>query len=257
MILTFYSQVNGGCTSSNTLAIAMQASLSGKKTVLVDLSEQSMSQVALIGKNGSDQYYENVGIDAMLRNVVAGTLEESNIFDAETEISPTFYYISPTVRQNKELYLQELKESLSVLVKTLEYYHDIVILDMGKKVELFEFLCNIPHLRINNLPQNIHLLEKQLQLEEKETTFFMIGNYDDTSRYTIRNLKKKYHITITGIMHNSEFFDSIQTTELLKFFYRNENCDAMEHNYSFMEQCKLAFSQILKNAERRIEKYGT
>lgn len=262
MILTFYSEVGGGCTTSNALAIAMQAGISNKKTVLLDMAYNAnpWAQIALIGRpdDSAHNYYENVGMDAMLRNVTAGTLEEENIRDAETEISSNLFYVPRTIRINKELYLQELKEGLPVLLKALDRYHDFVILDIGvgtKLQEVFQLVKESNNLFVVNLPQNIHAVEDCLKKNEKEQPFFLIGNYNSNSRHTIRNIRKKYHIPVAGILHNPEFSDAIQDTALLKFFYRNEHCDEMEYNYPFIQQCKGAFDQIINAVERKAEEY--
>ena len=267
MVLTFFSRAGGGCATSNALAIAMQSAIEGYKTVLLDITFDTYNtpQIAFIPKVQNNQagYYENVGIDALVRNVSAGTLKEENIRDIETEISENLYYIPRTLKKNYEIYVDELKKSVEVMVKTLNLYHDVVIIDVGYGMNnTKEEIIKHSDLIVLNVPQNIGVLRRYVEeaYTRQDNVFYLIGNYDLNSKYSVKRLKaeiskqeKGRKINMSYIPHNAEFADSTQNTQLLNFFYRNENVEKEDYNYPFMESVKNAFKKIRKECEKRVE----
>lgn len=266
MVLAFLGRAGSGCATSNALAIAMQASMEGYKTVLLDLAYDNYNtpQIAFFPNNQNEngQYFENVGIDALMRNVKAGTLKEENIKDIETEIHEDLYYIPRTIKKNIELYMSELKESVGIMIKALDLYHDVVIIDVGYGVrEIRQEVANHSDLIIFNIPQNVQILRRYVEREvedNKDNILYLIGNYDYSSKYSIKKLqseiqKKGQKIKMSYILHNSEFADSTQNTQLLNFFYRNEEVEQEDYNFLFMESVKSAFQKICKEYEKRVE----
>lgn len=267
MVLTFFSRAGGGCTTSNALAIAMQSAMEGHKTVILDITFDTYNtpQIAFIPQveNNQSGYFESVGIDALVRNVSAGTLKEENIRDIETEINENLYYIPRTLKKNYEIYVDELKKSVEVMIKSLNLYHDVVIIDIGYGMnETKEEIIKYSDLLVLNVPQNIGVLKRYVgeAYTIQDNVFYLIGNYDLSSRYSVKKLKSEIKkqkngrkINMSYILHNSEFSDSTQNTQLLNFFYRNSDVTQDDYNYHFMESVKKSFKKIRKEYEKRVE----
>ncbi|MBS6559094.1 MAG: ParA family protein [Clostridiales bacterium] len=267
MVLTFFSRAGGGCATSNALAIAMQAAMEGYKTVLLDVTFDTYNtpQIAFLPQveNNQSGYFENVGIDALVRNVSAGTLKEENIRDIETEISENLYYIPRTLKKNYEIYVDELKKSVEAMIKSLNLYHDVVIIDVGYGMnQTKEEIIKYSDLLILNVPQNIGVLKRYVKqaYTRQDNVFYLVGNYDLSSKYSVKRLKgeiskqkKGQKIAMSYILHNAEFADSTQNTQLLSFFNRNEEVEKEDYNYPFMESVKKSFKKIRKEYEKRVE----
>lgn len=265
MVLTFFSQTSGGCTTSNALAIAMQSALEGNKTVVLDLNFDSYQagQIAFI-KNEIEvtglNYYENVGLDALIRNVLAKTMSKYNIYDIETEIEKNLFYIPKTIKREYELYINDISKTFKAIVRALDLYHDVVIIDAGYGIaEINNDIMYESDIMIANIPQNLSVLKRYIDDLYMDKIHYLIGNYDMASRYSekrllseIRKIYKK-KITISHISHLAEFSDAIQNTELLRFFYRNENVTEEDYNYNFMQSVRDSFKRICMKYEKMIE----
>lgn len=258
MVLTFFSK-GSSCTTSNALAIAMQAASKGAKTVILDLNFDSVQpgqtafikdEVAVTGLN----YYDNVGLDALIRNVLAKTISKDNILDIQTEIEKNLFYIPKTIKKDKDLFLSDLSKTLKVILRALTMYNDVVVIDAGTWMN--DDLFKESDLLIVNLPQNINVLKRYVSELHNDKTFYLVGNHDSASKYSDKrlmseikkDLKKK--IEISHIPHLAEFSDSIQNTELLNFFNRIENNKEIDFNYKFIKGVKDTYEKICNKYDK-------
>lgn len=263
MVFTFFKQTGNGYVTSNALAIAMASALSGQKTVVLDLNFEpwQAGQNAFFQQNHEVKelkYYDNVGIDSLIRNIYSKTISRENIDNIATEIEKNLFYIPKTVKQRYELFVDDLTKTIVPMIKSLAMYYDLVIIDAGYGIaEINHEILEESDLMIANLTQNLEVLKRYVELFDFDKIVYLIGNYCEYSRFSSKKLrseiKKHYkkNISITYVEHLQEFSDAIQSGRLIEFFYRNENVTGEDYNYSFFNSVKKAFKYLEKEYEKK------
>lgn len=256
MKIAFFSNKPGQAgTSSNLLAITTMLSLKYQvQSAILQLQykESNNLQVPLIGRNRESIYFSDIGMDALMRNVNAGIFERENIEDCCVSLLENQVHFIPETRKlNKGLYENDLKDILSPLLHTLNDFHDLVFIDVDANNPLCGQLFDEVDMIVANLGQNPMQIEhfmKEYEFKSKKM-MYVIGRYDKNSYYNIKNISKTYHLDykkMACIPYCTEYMDAMSNSEVIKFMYRNENCNREDINYDFIHQTEKAANKIIK-----------
>ena len=102
-----------------------------------------------------------------------------------------------------------------------------------------------------NLPQNPANFLQILKSNEfqSDNLVFLIGQYNEDSKYHFNNIRRKFHIqkeNIGVIPYNVDFMDSLIGGKTIEFLERNRDCRKQDYNYYFMQELRTSTNMILK-----------
>lgn len=261
MNIAFWGVAPGkSAVSSNMLAVAVYASVRDKRELCVmqahfdknRLEDSFMPISSMVCMKEDFAYCRREGIDELMDNIRLN-ISKNSFEDALVSIKNTnMYYLPSTSEFNEELYERECEKEKVRLLEVINGYNKLNFIDCGiGKGILSESFINNCNLLVINLEQGLHSIPKNI-FEDKnlmEKCIFLIGRYDDKSRYNIRTIRRKYHIDeqcIAVIPYNINFKDSICEGKIVDFFIRNINCEEYEDNYNFISQVDYAVNMIYR-----------
>lgn len=204
----------------------------------------------------SDQYLDiDVGVDAMLRNILAGNLNEVEIKDSSITISNHLYLLPGTRNCNKAAYEKQLHDLVENLLKAMDHCFDYVMVDLsGAEDAIKKEIIKFSDLNVFVLPQHVKKIEKLIDtIENKKKAFYVLGNYDQNSQYSIQNLKHRFHELHSynsGVLpYSTEFKDAMQNCAVVKHFMANYESEKWDDNYALIKQAQTIFEKFEKYNE--------
>ena len=234
--------------SSNMLAMATFASLKYQMELSVmqaqfnenRLEDAFMPISSMVCMKEDFAYYRREGIDEIIDNIRLGqgnnSLENALINVKNSQI----YYLPSTSEANEELFERECEKEIERITNVISKCDKLNFIDCrdGRGV-LSKALLSNADLIVFNLEQGLHSIPKKV-FEDKalmEKCLFLVGRYDENSRYNVRTIRRKYHIDescIAVIPYNIYFRDSVCEGKIIDYFNKNMNCDKDNDNYDFM-----------------------
>ena len=202
-------------------------------------------------------YCRREGIDELIDDI---RLNGSKcVFDnALVNIKNTrMYYLPSTSEYSEELFERECEKEIERLTEIIGRYKKLNFIDCGVGIgSLSESMLKECDLIVFNIEQGLHSIPKRIfeNKELMEKCVFLIGRYDDESRYNIRTIRRKYHIDeecISAIPYNIHFKDSICEGKLVDFFNRHINCGKDSEQYKFISWVDNASNIILRKVGMR------
>ena len=261
MNIAFWGVAPGkSAVSSNMLAVAVYASLRDRRELCVmqahfdknRLEDGFMPISSMVCMKEDFAYCRREGIDELIDNIRLN-LSRTSFEDSLINIKNTqMYYLPSTSEFSEELFERECDKEKERLVKVISEYTKLNFVDCGVgNGILSKTLMDNCDLLVINLEQGLHSIPKIIyeNKELMEKCIFLIGRYDDASRYNMRTIRRKYHIdeqSIATIPYNISFKDSICEGKIIEFFNRNINCDKYDDNYDFICQVDNAANIIFR-----------
>lgn len=192
--------------------------------------------------------FDDSGIDALFRRIEQGpitaegfadvcvsVLKESNAFDiAPVSKRPDFAEYVPTA----EVYLQKILKHANacydlVVVLTDACHGDV--LHLGQK------LCD----------KEVTVIAQGYKTDVDATpdSLYVINNYDGSSKFTYKYMKKLYDISTDTKMfpfpYNIRFKDACRESNAIEFLVSNVNEDQLEDNFIFLDDLKRLTAAVL------------
>ncbi|MBR3772748.1 MAG: hypothetical protein IKL07_10825 [Clostridium sp.] len=268
MKVAFWSNSSGRAgTTSNMACISVICSLLNKKSILFEnhyslngldqaLVNRKKSPVALLREEFS--FYDPIGIDALLRRIHSNHTYEQLMEDISMKfLDDKLYYLPKNVNLNQEYFEYELNQVIKPLMEYLDKRFDLVFIDTAANDVLStKTILEEADLVVANLCQNKAVLEHFFTNYASiiDKSVILIGNYQEQSRFHLRNIRRRYQITkeqVGMIPFNMEFADAASSGRLVEFLVRNFSCQKQDENYSFIYQAKRAANMILAQLEDR------
>lgn len=242
MHISFWSPVHGQCgVTSNLSMLAMTLSVRHQLKILMiqnQLAYHALDELFL------DAYQRNIdlngletGIDALIRFVKFNALDQESLENyATTIIDGKLDLIRKTQMSQRASFRKDLVDVYGALVYGGLKYYDIIISDVTGDYFDNEGLLETSDIVVVNLNQNKTVLDQFFNSEVyhkiKDKSFFILGRYQKQSKYSAKNLVRKYGLgslsQVKRLMGQSDylgvvpeypcFFDAMNDGKLLDFF---------------------------------------
>jgi hypothetical protein len=263
MKTVFWSPVVGqaGSTSLAACTSILLAWQFKKKIMLLNTCQKShaLERCFLPVKSDNNDVFDNVGMDVLLRNLRLRNTDKRYLEDAAiTFYSNNLHIITGTMKENKEQYEEDMVSLFPQSIDITSNWIEIAMIDAPTGLSrVSKMIVDQADLLVINLPQNKTIIDdyfKNYYLLNKKKTLFIIGNYDSSSCYNLKNLTKMYKPfkdnVITCIPYNVQFKDAISNSSVISFMQKN--IDASEENKKFIDAIKNVSNQIIKEREELI-----
>lgn len=255
-------------TSASIAAITSMLALEEKGKLLIMHAQHKNRDLeyAFLEKeylNQVNQLFKDTGMDGVYRFSNLKNKAENSISRYTTNlIKNRLDLLIGSQNTNKALFEKEFFESYRFINNNYTNEYRAVIIDAGGcSPELQEQLLREADLVVITLNQSLHLLEdffEHTYPNLKKECYFLIGNYNNNSRYSIKYIEKAFKIKahIGGICYNREFADAFSEGKTLEFIIRNVENDKQDYNYNFIRQLKAAAKDISQAIKAKEELCG-
>lgn len=270
MKIAYWSPVHGqtGATS-NMLANALITGILYRKRCLLTHTHFMLNnlEAPLVGRNAknadSSGYFQDVGLDALVRSFKAGKLTREDLENCCISIPNTKVSLLPgTSKRNQASFEYEMNMVILKLLRTMEELVDVVFIDVcSGKHPLSHKILEASDVIVINLSQNTGLIEACLSNYPnltKQKVFYLIGCYDDNSKYNINNIRRHYRKYLKAsnsgvIPYHTSFRDALCDGRAAEFIKDNLGCCKNDENLFFIEEAKKSTEKISKLAGIEID----
>lgn len=255
MKVAFWSNGRGrACVTSNLACISVMTALGGSqgKTVIFENHKNIINLGSTLFSNHfQNQVRENYeygmerGLTKVLHLMERGEqiTEEQLHCMAEEYLERRLFYL-PIGDKSAEKLEYYLEKQAVYMLECLEQYSNMVVVDTTASPLLSSRkILQQADLVVVNLTQNQQVLDHFFRNYSsiQKHAFYLIGNYDASSKWSKETIQKKYHIPeerIGTIPHNANFSDAVSNGELISFLSENYSCSKHSVNYEFIQTVK-------------------
>jgi len=265
MRVTFWSPIHGqAAATSNMMVVAFLAGIEHRKRSIITQTQFNNNnlEAPLVGSNVrnsvAENFFRGTGIDTLIRSFKASQVTKDDVENCCISNENTNVSLLPgTSKSNRSYFDDEMEKTLLRLFNQVDQLYDMMFIDVNSgNNPLSMEIIKSSDLVIINLPQNCHVIDDFFEYQKdqiKGEVFYLFGNYDNNSRYNIKNLRRRYRKYITKdnsgvIPHNTLYLDAQNDGKVVDFIKNNINCRESDSNYYFMEKSKSATSKIIKFA---------
>lgn len=251
-------------TSSNLSAIAVYSTMRYGLKSLITQTNFMMNdlEAPLVGNEiRGDEYFKDVGIDALARSIKSGPLDEVTFFNSSISLLNNKLHLLPgTTKSSREHFESDMEKTVTNITRSAERFYDVVFIDTnsGRNEISSKVLANA-ELIIVNLSQNKRVIDSYFDEYhfDPNKVFFLIGNYDRRRKDNMRNLRRHYKkmksSNSAAIPYCSEFADAISEGKMIEFFKKNMKAKKDDKNRYFIDCVGKATKKILIKAGWRGE----
>lgn len=275
MNIVFWSPVHGQTRqSSNMIALALTIALKNGYRGLITQTQYAMNDMedVIVGrtnrKDAREQFYEDVGIDALIRIFKSRLLTRTSVENCSVQLITgeehgSLALLPGTQTESRQVFDEDMDKALLAVLREVQRCYDIVFIDvnpgMGAQTKK---LIERADLVVVNLSQNISLSDKLFrefpkELEGKEV-FYLIGSYISDSRYSIKNMRRRYKKMTSAnsavVPVNVGYMDAIASGTVKDYFVRNCSEEYNENNRVFMKEVADAANKVLRILKLEREK---
>ena len=202
----------------------------------------------------AENYFQGVGIDVLLRNFKASLPDKEMLDNCCITFPNTNVNLLPgTMKNIREAYENEMEMIAPILFEKMEEFTQVLFIDVSPGNNLLsKKLIETSDLTVVNLSQNMNVLDNYFSLFDsfiQGKVFYLFGNYDNRSKYNIKNIQKKYKqikSSNSGVIpYNVAFKDSLTDGNMIDFFRDNINCLKSEENHLFLKKISCVTEKIL------------
>lgn len=211
------------------------------------------SQVREVGR-----YFQEIGLDAVLNDAILKLQHKERFLNHVLEVKKNrLYYLPGTYKNNREVYEHHLLNHLEQILEAAEDFGENLFLDCsGESGNVCERLMEMADVIVINVPQSPHQLEQlpALLLGKEEKAVYLIGQYNEQSKYHINNIRRQCHIPkeqIAAVSYNIEFADALSEGKSVHFLEQNLSVRKTDFNYQLIQKLKEAAELILRKAGKR------
>lgn len=254
--------IHGTKESSNradriAIAIASSAFFNFQKSVLIlPLSSKYDPQNILMGKRIKANKiiergvsFNDEGIDALFRRGELENLSAETFSDYCFKVTKQANGFDIAAHSNKpdeeEFYLNNDYLLKSIISQAKKAYDLVILLVNGESKNLIENIAKSVDSEITIISQG----NKAEHFGSKDT-YYAINNYDGSSIFTYKEMKKIYGIEdntkLYPVPYNIHFKDSCRKESAIEFLTANIAPNKQDDNFIFIEQIKNLTQAILK-----------
>lgn len=249
MKIAFWSNVKGkGCVTANMIAIsALNTIICDDKNLIFEnhtgiggLNEALIFHDEKLVKESSYDY-NNLGMDLLIRKLKAGVCEERGIDNnVKSFYGGKLLYVPRRQDISGEVFEFEMNIVIDKLLKMFEKYADKIFIDTSvHSNQCTKKILDISDIIVVNICQNRAVLDDIFNNHKDilHKTFFVIGSYDDSMKFNVNSIMKKYRIDnnhIATIPYNSMFRDALGNGTITDFISKFYGCRKRDKNYYFI-----------------------
>ncbi len=269
MIIVFAGAAKGQTgTTANISAIAAMFALEEKGKLLLMHAQHRNRDLehAFLEKeyvNKVSELFKDTGLDGLYRFSNLKNKGEDSISRYTTNIiSNKLDLLIGSQNTNSSLFEKEFFACYSFIKNNYKKEYRAVFIDAGGgSQEIANCLLAEADLAVINANQNMNLLEEVFGKHYpkiKERGYVLIGNYNNSSRYSIKAIEKGFKVKerIGAVYYNREFADAYCEGRALEFIIRNYENDKQDYNYNFVKQLKTSVKYISKAIKAKEELCG-
>lgn len=257
--IVFWSTLHGQACSSNMLAAAIMIALKNNVRALMTQTHYNLNNMEkpLMGKVTEKEFYRDTGIDALMRCLKSAPLTEEIINNCTTTIVKQHLNLLVGTKQaNRLIYETDTEKSILKILREAVKYYDFVFVDTNSgRGTISSAVLGQADVIVLNLKQNTDMIDNFFHGNysiEKEKVFYLFGAYDKNSKYSIKNIRRKYKDISSknsGIIpYNIEFADAISDGNVLRYIEKNILSDDENESYGFLYEVFESAKKILIKA---------
>lgn len=227
MKIAFWSPMHGTGTTSNLMALALTVARENSMKTLVTQSHFSMNNLEkpLVGKERSEEVFNDTGLDAVMRHFKSGNLTEEQVGACSMQICENLFLLAGTRVSSRESFDNSVVRSmLTRIISQMEIFYDIILVDTnsGNDIQSLK-LIEDSDVVVVTFRQNREMIEKYAEMPafEGKRVFYLFGSYDDTSKYNLNNLRHLYRFlnkrNSAGIKYDTGYMDAICEGKIIKY----------------------------------------
>jgi septum formation inhibitor-activating ATPase MinD len=210
-VISFCSPMHGTSTTANLMAVGICLAADYGKSVLLmqthfTLNNMELPLIGDVTKTNEDLFYQNTGLDAVIRLYKSGKLTEDTVRNAVVNIGDTGHLavLAGTKQQVKETYDNARDNGvIEVVIRELKKYYDYVLIDTNAGFsEQTRSAMNQSDAVVFNLRQNRKEVETLLENDEvkgileaggkKRQAFYLFGSHSEDSKYNLQNMRRAF-----------------------------------------------------------------
>lgn len=206
----------------------------------------------------SSGVFENsdIGIGALTKIVVSNKLTPSTIKNYAKPVLKDRLDVLYGMNSTEVEQYNVMMHNLQYITKNASEIYDLVFLDLPKQskqdyvketlsdAELVVCIVNQDVVKLSEFFDDI----KNNELLKGKPIIYVIGDYENKSKYNLRNIKIRYGIKedILAIPHNYIFADACNDGNIIDFFYRNMNAEKNDYNGEFIARVSEVVEKIIE-----------
>lgn len=202
--ILFWSPLHGQGQTSNLHVTAFIMSLLHQKQVLMMQTQfyGNNLESPLVGhnvdKSKTDDFFQDIGLDAAVTYSRMNRLNKEMLENCCVTFPGMKLLLLPgTEIKNRETFDRDIGKAVTRVIRAADECMDVILIDSNSGEDALSVkLMEIADIIVVNLTQHRYILEKVFSnrelLENKSKLFFLFGDYDDNSSYSINNCRRKY-----------------------------------------------------------------
>jgi MinD-like ATPase involved in chromosome partitioning or flagellar assembly len=209
----------------------------------------------------SSGVFENsdIGIGALTKIVVSNKLTASTIKNYAKPVLKDRLDVLYGINSSEKEQYTLMAHNLQFITRKAAEIYDLVFVDLPKqnneeyvKQTLMDsevIVCTVNQDSVK-LEEFFASVQKNELLKGK-SIIYVIGDYENKSKYNIRNIKTKYGIkdAMFAIPHNYAFVDACNDGSVIDFFYKNMNADKTDYNGEFISEVSKIVEKIIEESK--------
>lgn len=264
MKIVFWSCFPGHArVTSNLVACALSAAVDHSYTVglLQTQYRNNNMQGCFIDDSAlnsiNNEYYQDSGIDSLMRNVTAGaTTREQIVSCSYSFLKQKLNLYVGTSSNDSNVYFRSLAKVLQRLLIDVNEAYDLTFIDtLAGANQISRDAIAEADTVVVCLPQIKWVLDYFFSTYKIEANniFYVFGDYDPKKKLNIKTLQKLYKKKFTKnncgfILHNPEYADAIDAHKAINFYLAHRNARKKDANIEFMQSVRNCTTRMLKHA---------
>jgi hypothetical protein len=278
MHIVFWSSVHGQCgVTSNLAAMALELTLNYRYKVLMlhnEFNNSSLDEIFLDQstlENVNDNMFD-IGVDALMRYCKYNALTQESFQNYTTTILKNkLDLLQGTAMTNRESFYSELSVMEDHILNSALDYYDFVFSDATAGENYSESLLERADVIIVNLNQNKQVIrdffKHSVYKTYREKCFFLIGNYNDDSKYNRKNLIRQFDFnqknnfkklmgkndSLGMIPYDVNYLDALNDGKVADHFLLGSRKDKKNSKNNFFETVEKSVKMFLKHLEINLD----
>lgn len=272
MKIVFWSCFPGHArVTSNLVACALSSVVDHNYTVGLlqaqyknnNLQGCFLNDTAVESING--EYYQDTGIDSLIRNVIAGSTAKDQIAGCSYSfLQQKLNLYAKTASRDPNVYYKGLTKVLPQLLLDVDEVFDFTFIDtLAGANKLSSGVIQEANMVVVCLPQVQWIIDYFFSNYKVAASniFYVFGDYDPGRKLNLKTLQKMYKKKFTKtncayILHNPEFSDAMDSHEIISFYLSHRNAGKKDSNLAFMQSVRDCTTKMLKHAGIRVYAEG-
>ncbi len=267
-LVVFWSPWHGQAkVTANMSAIACLLNHDTNERVIMSHSQFNMADLEGMFNYRMEEerrktIYDNSGLSALILRVKQSWLTEDIIEECLMPVAQTTgLYLLPGTEEHVDVLKESDTEELvyALLGRDIKEHYEWVFVDASAgNNKLSKRLLAAADVAVINLSQNIATWDKFMEeypdIAAMKNAVFVVGGYDDDSKYNKRNLVRMYQNlsadNVGAVPYNTGYLDAITEGAVAKYVFANEGVKKGEENYEFITECRALGSKIQSIARK-------